>query len=62
MIRIEDAKNALVKFAKEEDGLTTVEYAVAGALVVGALVTAFTGLGGAVQGEITRLTTAITGG
>ena len=42
------------------DGLTIVEYAVAGGLITGAVVLAFTALGGAVQAEIERLTDAIT--
>ncbi|WP_419534909.1 Flp family type IVb pilin [Endozoicomonas sp.] len=36
-------------FLKEEDGLTTVEYAVAGGVVAAAVVTAFTDLGGQVK-------------
>ncbi len=58
---IQKIKAAVVKFAKDEEGLTIVEYAVAGGLITGAVVTAFTLLGGAVEGEITRLTNAITG-
>ena len=42
-----------------EEGLTTVEYAIAGALVGLAVVTAFTNLGTAVGGVITRLVTAV---
>lgn len=34
-----------VQFIKEEEGLTTVEYAVAGSLVAAAVVVAFTDLG-----------------
>ena len=34
-----------VQFIKEEEGLTTVEYAVAGSLVAAAVVVAFTNLG-----------------
>lgn len=44
---------------RDEDGLTIVEYAVAGGLITGAVVLAFTALGGAVQAEIERLTDAI---
>ncbi len=40
-------------FLREEEGLTMVEYAIAGALVAAATVTAFTGLG---QAIITRIT------
>ena len=44
------------KFLKNEEGLTAVEYAIAGALVVGGLVGAFTGLGEAVEERIEDLT------
>lgn len=40
---------------KEEEGLTTVEYAVAGTLVALAVVTAFTNLGTAVGDSITAI-------
>ena len=50
----------LVNFFKEEDGLTTVEYAIAGGLVGAAVVIAFTDLGVAVGNVITGLTGAIT--
>ncbi|NRB38778.1 MAG: Flp family type IVb pilin [Pseudomonadales bacterium] len=49
----------IVAFLKDEEGLTTVEYAIAGALVAGTLVTAFTNLGSAVNTEINALTTAV---
>lgn len=45
----------LAKFLKEEEGLTTVEYAVAGTLVALAVVTAFTNLGTAVGDSITAI-------
>jgi pilus assembly protein Flp/PilA len=51
----------IVKFISDEEGLTTVEYAVAGALVAAALVTAFTELGDQVGVVIDGLTTAIGG-
>ncbi|WP_096778778.1 pilus assembly protein [Zobellella denitrificans] len=38
----------LLRLVNDEDGLTTVEYAIAGALVAAAVVTAFTYLGNAV--------------
>jgi len=38
-------KSFIVAFLKDEEGLTMVEYAIAGALVAGATVTAFTLLG-----------------
>jgi len=49
-------------FLKEEDGLTTVEYAVAGALVAAAVVTAFTTLGENVCDSIDTLSSAIVSG
>jgi pilus assembly protein Flp/PilA len=50
----------ITSFLKDEEGLTTVEYAVAGSLVAAAVVLAFTALGGAVGDVITGLTDAIT--
>jgi pilus assembly protein Flp/PilA len=51
--------NTIVKkfasFIKEEDGLTTVEYAVAGTLVALAVVGAFTQLGTTVSSSINRI-------
>ncbi len=58
-MNIQSIKEAVRKFARDEDGLTIVEYAVAGGLITGAVVLAFTALGGAVQAEIERLTDAI---
>jgi pilus assembly protein Flp/PilA len=55
-------KDAIISFFKDEDGLTTVEYAVAGALVAGSVVVAFGDLGDAVETEINCLETAIEGG
>ena len=46
-------KEKLLQFLHDEDGLTTVEYAVAGALIAAALVTAFVSLGGQVATLIT---------
>jgi pilus assembly protein Flp/PilA len=51
----------VMKFLRDEEGLTTVEYAVAGGLVAATLVVAFTELGDGVRGVITDLTTAVTG-
>ena len=47
------------KFAQNEEGLTTVEYAVAGALVAAAVSAAFTTLGSAVTTNITGLATIV---
>lgn len=52
-------KEKIMKFLSDESGLTTVEYAVAGALVAAAVVTAFSNLGDAVEGVIDGLTTAV---
>ena len=47
------------RFVRDEEGLTTVEYAVAGALITVAVVTAFTNLGAAVGTTIATITTAV---
>jgi pilus assembly protein Flp/PilA len=52
-------KASVLKFVKDENGLTIVEYAVAGGLITGAVVVAFTLLGGAVNTRIRVLCTAI---
>jgi pilus assembly protein Flp/PilA len=52
---------ALQTFMREEEGLTMVEYAVAGALISAAAVTAFSLLGDAVITKINAITAAITG-
>ena len=51
---------ALLAFWQEESGLTAVEYAVAGAVIVTATVAVFNNLGTAVGNRITAITTAIT--
>jgi len=50
-------KNFILSFLRDEDGLTTVEYAVAGGLIALAVVVAFRTLGGTVGGVITQSTT-----
>jgi len=52
-------KEKLMQFLRDEEGLTTVEYAVAGALVAAAVVAAFKALGVQVTGVITTITGAI---
>ena len=42
-------------FVREEEGLTTVEYAIAGALVGLAVITSFTNLGNAVSATIDNI-------
>ncbi|MEO7773845.1 MAG: Flp family type IVb pilin [Steroidobacteraceae bacterium] len=53
-------KSLMMKFWRDEQGLTAVEYAVAGALVIGGLVAIFTALGGQIGVRIQALTAAIT--
>jgi len=52
-------KASLVKFVKDEDGLTIVEYAVAGGLITLAVVGGFTTLGTAIIAQLTRLSTCM---
>jgi len=52
-------KKFIVAFLKDEEGLTMVEYAVAGSLITAAAVTAFTGLGAAIVAKLAVLVTAI---
>ena len=52
-------KQLIIKFIRDERGLTTVEYAVAGALITVAVVTAFTNLGAAVTTTINTITAAL---
>jgi len=54
-------KSALVAFWKDEDGLTTVEYAIAGALVGAAVIAAFQALGVEVGNVITTITATLAG-
>ncbi|MNG31634.1 Flp/Fap pilin component [compost metagenome] len=51
-----------MKFIKDEDGLTIVEYAVAGGLITLAVVTAFTSLGTAITTQLGRLATCMVPG
>jgi pilus assembly protein Flp/PilA len=53
-------KSTLMALWKEEDGLTTVEYAIAGGLVGAAVILAFTDLGEAVGGVIEYITDELT--
>ena len=52
-------KTAVMKFVEDEDGLTIVEYAVAGGLITVAVVAAFVILGTNVNTKITALGTAV---
>jgi pilus assembly protein Flp/PilA len=54
-------KASIMKFVRDEEGLTIVEYAVAGGLVTVGVVAAFVTLGGNVNTEITCLHQAVAG-
>jgi pilus assembly protein Flp/PilA len=54
-------KTAIVAFLKDEEGLTTVEYAIAGALVGGGAIVAFRNLGSQVNRVIQAISTALAG-
>lgn len=54
-------KQAVMSFVREEEGLTVVEYAVAGGLITVAVAAAFTQLGGAVLLRIQQLINAVNG-
>ena len=54
-------KTAIVNFLREEEGLTMVEYAIAGALVAAATVGAFTTLGANIVTKITELAGFVAG-
>ena len=58
-IEVGEMKSFIVAFLKDEEGLTMVEFAIAGALVSIAAVTAFTNLGSAVATRIGALVTAV---
>jgi pilus assembly protein Flp/PilA len=58
-MNMQTIKASVVKFVKDEDGLTIVEYAVAGGLITLFVVGAFQLLGTAVQTNITALTGAV---
>lgn len=60
-MNIQSIKEAVRKFARDEDGLTMVEYAVAGGLITLAAIGAFTSLGGAVAGKINEIVTKLGG-
>lgn len=52
----------LLRLVNDEEGLTTVEYAIAGALVAAVVVTAFTFLGNAVAWRVDSLGRTVTDG
>ncbi|GFE81920.1 hypothetical protein GCM10011487_39200 [Steroidobacter agaridevorans] len=53
-------KQAVAEFIREEEGLTVVEYAIAGGLIGLAVAAAFTNLGAQVQIAIERLVAVLT--
>ncbi|ALO34041.1 hypothetical protein CMT41_04350 [Colwellia sp. MT41] len=55
-------KSFIKDFIEDESGLTAVEYAIAGGLVVGGMVGAFLTLGENATGQITKLSCAASGG
>jgi pilus assembly protein Flp/PilA len=59
-MKVTQLKDALIALWRNEEGLTTVEYAIAGGLVGLAVVVAFRTLGVTVGGVITAINTAIT--
>lgn len=58
-MELQTIKQAVANFIKDEEGLTIVEYAVAGGLITLAVVGVFTALGDAVATNITDLTSAV---
>lgn len=56
---VPNVKQAMIRFLKGEEGLTVVEYAIAGSLVGLAVVLAFTDLGAAVEARIREIIAAI---
>ncbi|MEH6531020.1 MAG: Flp family type IVb pilin [Photobacterium frigidiphilum] len=56
---MQNFKQSLIEFWKDEEGLTTVEYAIAGSLVGAAVVGAFGALGNQVTAVINGITTDI---
>ena len=54
-------KNAIAKFIRDEDGLTTVEYAIAGGLVGAGVIAAFSALGSEVARVINDIVGALQG-
>jgi len=59
---LQTIRTSISKFAKDEDGLTIVEYAVAGGLITVAVAAMFVTLGGEVNTRITALCAAVKGG
>ena len=60
-MNLQTIKASVMKFVKDEDGLTIVEYAVAGGLITLAVTAAFITLGGNVNDAITKLAACVKG-
>ncbi|AZD37668.1 Flp pilus assembly protein, pilin Flp [Pseudomonas chlororaphis subsp. aurantiaca] len=60
-MNLQTIKTSVLAFIKDEDGLTIVEYAVAGGLITLGAVAAFVTLGGNVATAITSLGCAVQG-
>lgn len=58
---VRELKRRLAEIWSQQEGLTTVEYAIAGTLVTLAVIAAFTALGGAISAQITAIV-AVLGG
>lgn len=54
-------KNFFTELYRDEQGLTTVEYAIAGGLIGALVVGTFTSIGSAVLAKLNALLTALTG-
>ncbi len=61
IFRCHTVKQAIYRFFADESGFTTVEYAIAGALISIALIGAFITLGGSVAGMINSLDAVLPG-
>ena len=55
-------KERVLEFLRDEEGLTTVEYAVAGGLIAAAVIAAFVALGDTVGGKIDTIDSELNGG
>ncbi|WP_349569629.1 Flp family type IVb pilin [Azotobacter salinestris] len=60
-MNLQAIKSSVMKFIKDEEGLTIVEYAVAGGLITVAVVAAFLALGSQVNTKIEALCAAVKG-
>jgi len=54
-------KKILIEFIEDENGLTAVEYAIAGGLVVGGMIAAFNQLGDNATDKLNCLASAVNG-